>query len=94
MWQLNSVTAPYTADFIRVTAAVDAGRTILTLITTWVDGGYSGAGTDNAISGGTATTSPVSVFGTAPAVVVRFLPPSTAYLANSWGTPAVAASVA
>jgi hypothetical protein len=95
MWQLNAVTAPYTADFIRITAAVDATRTILTLTTTWVDGGYSGAGKNNAISGGTATTSPFSVFGTAPAVLVRFVPPSSTYLTTAaWGTPAVAASVA
>jgi hypothetical protein len=95
MWQLNSVTSPYTADFIRVTAAVNAGRTILTLITTWVDGGYAGAGKDNSISGGTATTSPFSTFGTAPTVLVRFVPPSSTYLTTAaWGTPAVAASVA
>jgi len=94
MFQLNSTVSPYTGDFIRITAAVDAGRTVLTLVTTWVDGGYSGAGKDNAISGGTATTSPYSSFGTAPAVLVRFIPPSSTYLTSAaWGTPAVAASV-
>lgn len=94
MWQLNSTVSPYTGDFIRITAAVDAGRTVLTLVTTWVDGGYSGAGKDNAISGGTPTTSPFSSFGTAPAVLVRFIPPSSTYLTSAaWGTPAVAASV-
>lgn len=95
MWQLTSTTSPYTSDYIRVTAAVDAGRTVLTLVTTWVDAGYSGAGKNNAISGGTATTSPYSSFGTAPAVLCRFVPPSSTYLTTAaWGTPAVAASVA
>lgn len=95
MWQLTSTTSPYTSDYIRVTAAVDAGRTVLTLVTTWVDAGYSGAGKNNAISGGTATTSPYSAFGTAPAVLCRFVPPSSTYLTTAaWGTPAVAASVA
>lgn len=94
MWQLTSTTSPYTSDYIRVTAAVDAGRTVLTLVTTWVDAGYSGAGKDNAISGGTATTSPYSAFGTAPTVLCRFVPPSSTYLTSAaWGTPAVAASV-
>lgn len=95
MWQLNSATSPYTGDYIRVTAAVDAGRTVLTLVTTWVDGGYSGAGKNNSISGGTATTSPFSTFGTAPTVLCRFVPPSSTYLTSAaWGTPTVAATVA
>ena len=93
MFQLTSTVSPYTSDYIRVTAAVDAGRTVLTLVTTWVDAGYSGAGKNNAISGGTATTSPYSSFGTAPTVLCRFVPPSSTYLTASWGTPAVAASV-
>jgi hypothetical protein len=32
-------------------------------------------------------------FGTAPAVLCRFIPPSTASLTDSWGTPTIAASV-
>lgn len=87
MFQLNSATSPYTGDFVRITAAVDAGRTVLTLVTTWVDGGYVGAGKNNAISGGTATTSPYSTFGTAPTVLVREIPPSSTYLTATWGTP-------
>lgn len=95
MWQLTNGTAPYTSDYIRITAAVNAARTVLTLVTTWVDAGYSGAGKNNAISGGTDTASPYSAFGTAPAVLCRFIPPSSTYLTTaSWGTPAVAASVA
>lgn len=93
MWQLNETVNPYTGDYIRITAAVDATSTILTLVTTWVDAGYSGAGKTNAISGGTGTTSPYSAFGTSPTVLCRFVPPSSTYLTSAaWGTPAVAAT--
>lgn len=93
MFQLNSAGA-YTGEYIRVTAAVNAGRTTLTLVTTWVSDGSSGAGTSATISGGTDTASPYSAFGTGPAVLVRYIPPSTTYLTNTWGTPTIAATVA
>jgi len=91
MWQLNSSTYPYTADFIRLTAAVDAGRTVLTLVTTWSQSSQFYA---TGITGGTDTASPYTVFGTAPAVLCRYIPPSATYLTNTWGTPAIASSVA
>ena len=94
MLQLNDASSPYTGNFIRVTAAVDAGRTVLTLVTTWSSTGSSGVGTSANISGGTDTVSGTGIFGTAPAVLCQFLPPSTTYLTNTWGTPTVAASVA
>lgn len=79
-----SATAPYTSDYIQHTAAVNAGSTTLTIVTTW-------AGVDgDPISGGTATSG--AVFGTAPATLVTYFPPSTTYLTNSWGTPTVAAT--
>lgn len=94
MFQLNESVYPYSSDYIRVTAAVNAGRTTLTLVTTWYDAGTSlYPGKSNDISGGTDTTSPYSSFGTAPTVLCRFVPPSTSYLTNSWGTPTVAGSV-
>lgn len=93
MFQLNNSTSPYTGEYIRVTAAVNAGRTTLTLVTTWVSDGSSGAGTTANISGGTDTASPYSSFGTAPAVLCRFIPPSTTYLTQSWGTPTISATV-
>lgn len=93
MWQLNNSVSPYSGEYVRVTAAKNAGATALTLVTTWVSDGSSGAGTTANISGGTDTASGGG-FGTAPAVRCRFTPPSTTYLANSWGTPTVAASVA
>ena len=93
MFQLFAATAPYTGDYINVTAAKNAGSTAVTFVTTWFDAGYSGAGKSNNISGGTDTASGGG-FGTAPAVRCRFTPPSTTYLSASWGTPTVSASVA
>jgi len=91
LWQLAQTVYPYTTEFIRVQAAVDAGRTVLTLTTTWNQGTQTNA---TGISGGTDTASPYTAFGTAPAVLCRFIPPSTAQgLSASWGTPAVASSV-
>ena len=95
MWQLNNSVSPYTGEYIRVTAAVNSGSTVLTLVTTWSQPTVSGAGQTTTISGGTDTTSPYSAFGTAPAVLCRYVPPSTAQgLSNTWGTPIVASSVA
>ena len=90
--QINDASAPYTGDNIKVTGASIA--TVLTLVTTWNSSSRTGAGETTNISGGTDTASPFTAFGTAPAVVCRFIPPSTTYLTNSWGTPAVASSVA
>jgi hypothetical protein len=94
LWQLNSTVSPYTGDFIRVTAAVNSGSTVLTLVTLWNQTTNSGAGETANISGGGDTASPYTAFGTAPAVLCRFVPPSGATLTPSWGTPAVASSVA
>lgn len=95
LFQLNSPTAPYTPEYIRTTAAVNAGSTTLTLVTTWYDDGSSGAGVTSNISGGTDTASPAtSITGTAPTTLVNLIPPSTSYLTNTWGTPTIAASVA
>ena len=93
LWQLNSTVSPYTGDYIQVTAAVNAGSTVLTLTTTWNQTTNSGAGETANISGGTDTASPYTAFGTAPAVLCRYIPPSST-LTNSWGTPAVASSIA
>jgi hypothetical protein len=94
IFQLNNASAPYTPDFIRVTATATSA-TVLTLVTTCVDNGSSGAGTSANISGGTATASPsTTITGTAPTTLVTYLPPSTTFLTASWGTPTIAASVA
>ena len=94
IFQLNNITAPYQPEFIRTTATATSS-TVLTLVTTWVDDGSSGAGVSSNISGGTATTSPsTTITGTAPTTLVTYIPPSTSFLSNTWGTPSIAASVA
>jgi hypothetical protein len=94
IFQLNNTTAPYTPEYIRTTATATSS-TVLTLVTTWVDDGTSGAGKTSNISGGTATTSPnTTITGTAPTTLVTYIPPSTTYLTSTWGTPTIAASVA
>ena len=93
IFQLTNSTAPYTGEFIRTTATATSS-TVLTLTTTWVSDGSSGAGTSANITGGTATTSPsTTITGTAPTTLVTYIPPSTTYLSAAWGTPAIAASV-
>ena len=94
IFQLNNSGGPYTGEYIRTTATATSS-TVLTLVTTWVSDGSSGAGTSANISGGTDTASPsTTITGTAPTTLVTYLPPSTTYLTNSWGTPTIAASVA
>jgi hypothetical protein len=96
IFQLNNAASPYTGEYIATTAAVDAGSTTLTLVTTWFQPAVSGAGTTADISGGTAVASPATSIGaaTAPTTLVTYIPPATTYLTNTWGTPAIAASVA
>ena len=95
IFQLNNATSPYSGEYIRTTATATS-TTVLTLVTTWVSDGSSGAGTSANISGGTAVTSPATVIGaaTAPTTLVTYLPPSTTYLSNTWGTPTIAATTA
>lgn len=85
-------TSPYTGQYIQLQARTAGTGTQLVLTTTWVDPGGSGTGSSDNITGGTATTG--ITFGTAPATVVTYFPPSTTYLSASWGTPTVAATTA
>jgi mucin-19 len=96
IFQLNNTVTPYETEFIRTTAALNAGSTVLTLVTTWVDDGTGVVGATADISGGTAVSSPATSIGaaTAPTTLVNLIPPSTTYLSASWGTPTIAASVA
>jgi hypothetical protein len=87
-------TAPYTGQSITVAARTAGTGTQLILTTTWNDPGGSAAGSSDVITGGTATSSPFSAFGTAPATVVTLLPPSSTHITASWGTPTIAAAVA
>ena len=91
---LNNTTAPYQPEYIQTTATATSS-TVLTLVTTWFDDGTAVVGSTSNISGGTATTSPsTTITGTAPTTLVTYLPPNTVTLANTWGTPTIAASVA
>lgn len=94
IFQLNNAVSPYSGEYIRTTATATS-TTVLTLVTTWVSDGSSGAGTSANISGGTATSSPsTTITGTAPTTLVTYIPPSSTYLTSaSWGTPTIAASV-
>lgn len=96
IFQLNNDTAPYTTEFIRTTVALNAGSTILTFVTTWVDDGSSGPGVTSNISGGTGVSSPATTISpaTAPTTLLNYIPPSTSFLSNTWGTPTIASSVA
>jgi hypothetical protein len=93
LFQLNNVTAPYQPEYIRTTAS--ATSTVLTLVTTWFDDGTGVVGSTSNISGGTATASPsTTITGTAPTTLVTYIPPSTNFISNTWGTPTISASVA
>ena len=77
--------APYTSNYIQTTAAINAGSTVLTFVTTWVNA------EGDPISGGTASSGATP--GTAPCTICTYFPPSTTYLTSaSWGTPTVAAT--
>ena len=95
IFQLNNDISPYSGEYIRTGAQVDAGSTTLTLTTTWVSDGSTGAGTTANISGGSGVASPATTIGaaTAPTTLVTYVPPSTTYLSASWGTPSITASV-
>ena len=94
IFQLNDAVSPYSTNFIR-TQATATSSTVLTLTTVWSDDGTGTVGATANITGGTATASPsTTISGTAPTTLVTYLPPSSTYLTDSWGTPAIAASVA
>lgn len=77
-------TAPYTANYIQHSVALDAASAVLTFTTLW------SASDGDPISGGTAASGATP--GTAPCTICTYYPPSTTYLTNSWGTPTVAAT--
>ncbi len=79
-------TAPYTANFIQHSVALNASSNVLTFTTLW------SASDGDPISGGTASSGATP--GTAPTTICTYFPPSTTYLTNSWGTPTVAATTA
>ena len=94
IFQRNDAVAPYTTNFIR-TQATATSSTVLTLVTVWSDDGTGTAGANANITGGSVTSSgSTTITGSAPTTLVTYVPPSSATLSNSWGTPTIAASVA
>jgi hypothetical protein len=87
-------TAPYTGQFIQISAKTAGTGTQLVLTTVWTDPG--GATASSVITGGTAVSSPATSIGaaTAPTTLVTYFPPSSTYLTSaSWGTPTIAAAI-
>lgn len=94
LFQLNNAASPYTGEYIATTGAVNAGSTVLTLVTTWFQPAVTAQGTTCNISAGTDTPSPATtITGTGATTLCTYIPPSTTYLSPSWGTPTIAASV-
>jgi len=78
-------TAPYTANYIETSVALDATSAILTFTTLW------SASDGDPISGGTAAVAATP--GTAPCTICTYVPPTNTYLTfASWGTPTVTAT--
>ena len=87
-------TAPYTGQYIQISAKTAGTGTQLVLTTVWVDPG--GPTASSVITGGTAVSSPATSIGsaTAPTTLVTYFPPSSTYLTSaSWGTPTIAAAI-
>lgn len=81
-------TSPYTSNNIALNVKTAGSGSQLVFTTTWVNS------EGDTTSGGGATTSPFSSFGSAPATIVTYFPPSATYLTGAaWGTPTIAASV-
>lgn len=95
LYRQNGDTSPYTSQYINVAAKTAASGTQMVITTTWFDNGAaSPPAAPSNITGGTATNSPFSSFGTAPATVVTLVPPDATYISDTWGTPTIAAAVA
>ena len=90
--QFDTGTA-YTSNYVQVNASQN-GSGVLTLTTTWYDNGDNNPGAPANINGGTATTGNPISWGSAPATIVTYFPPETTNLTSTWGTPAVASTVA
>ena len=86
LYQQAADTAPYTSDFIRLTAAVNSNTapTTLTYTTTWVNASSATPGSTEIITGGVA--------GTGPTTVVNYVAPETTYLSNTWGAVTISAT--
>ena len=81
-------TAPYTGNYIELGAQTGGSGTTLIFTTIW----YNAEG--DLTTGGTATASPFTAFGTAPTTYLSYYPPSSTYLTTAaWGTPTISCTV-
>jgi hypothetical protein len=76
--------SPYTSDHIRLQASVDAGGSILTYTTAWINAASAGPGSTEVITGGVA--------GVGPTTVVNYVAPETTYISNTWGAITISAT--
>jgi hypothetical protein len=85
VFKLFADTAPYTNNYIQLQAKTGNSGTTLDLTTTW----FNAEG--DTFSGGTAPAG--ATFGTGPATLVTYFPPSSTFLTSAaWGSPTVAAT--
>lgn len=78
LFQQNSSTYPYTADYIATAALVTTNSVVFT--TTWYSAAHPLAYQNQQISAGAVTA-------------ISYYPPETTYISNTWGTPTLSASV-
>jgi hypothetical protein len=86
LYQQFADSSPYTADSIRIQAAVNdnSNPTVLTLTTAWINAASAGPGSTEVITGGAA--------GTGPTTVVNYVAPETTFIGNSWGAISISAT--
>ena len=89
IYQQNDSGAAYSSNYVRIQASQNSAG-VLTISTVWYN---SGAAVNAQIQGGTATNSPLSTWGTAPATVVTCFPPAN-NLGASIASPSIAVTLA
>lgn len=91
IFTLTSSVAPYSGTSSISVALQRLNSQAFNVFTTWAQSSLATTVTE--ISGGTATTSPFTTFGTAPTVLCRVVPPNATYLTDTWGTPTISGGV-
>jgi hypothetical protein len=94
LFSLSTIIPPEATPSVISVDARATSTTVLRLRTQWFQSNYP-PGEETTISGGTATTSPFTAFGTAPAVLCTVITPSpfSGPLVNTWGTPTVNSAI-
>ena len=84
LFQQFSANAPYTANYITLTVALDAASTVLTFAVVLTD-----AATDTVAPDGSGSGNALDNVDGSLVQTMTIRPPSTAYLTSTWGTPAM-----